>query len=103
MLLGLGLGVPLTVAVARGFRENTTPFVRTPKEGFISKVGYQAPVKVAPSVVRALLTVALVSAIANIANLGLFSSIPFTALFALGYLLATGESLRSSASPTIVG
>ena len=103
MLLGLGLGVPLTVAVARGFRENTTPFVRTPKEGFTSRVGYQAPVKVAPSVVRALLTLALVSAIANIANLGLFSSIPFTALFALGYLLATGESLRSRASPTIVG
>ncbi len=103
MLLGLGLGIPLTLAVARGLVGTSTPFARTPKLGFAPKVSYRARLAGGAALARAILALALAGAVANVALLGLAHAIPFTALFALGYCLTTGESLRSPSTPAVPG
>jgi len=103
MLLGLGLGVPLTIAVVRGLRRTPTPFERTPKSGFDQAVPYRADLARLPAAARAALAIALVGATAKIASLGLLAALPFTALFALGYLVTTRESLRRPSPPAVPG
>lgn len=94
LLLGLGLGVPLTLAVLRGARGRRTPFARTPKEGFRRRVGYIATGGLTARWLRAALTIVLGGAAANLALGGAVASLPFTGLFAAGYLASTAESLR---------
>ncbi len=91
LLLGLGLGVPLAFAVLRGLAGRRAPFVRTPKRGFAPSVVYSASVASGASWLRVVLAVALLGAIANAASSGLVAAIPFTGLFALGYILTTRE------------
>ncbi len=95
LLLGLGLGVPLTGAVVRGAIGRTTPFARTPKDGFATRVRYRARTWTTSDWVRAALAIALAGAVWNLAMSGLAASVPFTALFALGYIAASAESLRA--------
>jgi cellulose synthase/poly-beta-1,6-N-acetylglucosamine synthase-like glycosyltransferase len=95
LLLGLGLGVPLTRAVLRGAIGSATPFVRTPKEGFAGRVGYPSRRWSSADWVRALLALTLVGAGANLLLASIPASLPFTVLFAAGYASATVESLRS--------
>ena len=94
MLLGLGLGVPLTGAVLRGVLGRRTPFARTPKDGFQRQVSYGTRPWALSDWVRAGLGLALGGAVLNLAVGGVAASLPFTALFALGYLAASAESLR---------
>ncbi len=103
MLLGLGLGVPLTAAVVRALRRTPTPFERTPKRGFEQTVPYRADLARLPALARAVLALALAGATAKIASLGLVTALPFTALFATGYLVTTRESMRRPAPPAVPG
>ncbi|WP_419162328.1 glycosyltransferase [Candidatus Palauibacter sp.] len=103
LLLGLGLGVPLTFAVLRGCGGRETPFARTPKRGFAPTVAYRARLAGGPALLRVALAVALVGAVVNAALLGLPAAVPFTGLFAAGYALASRESLRMPPAPAIPG
>lgn len=103
MLLGLGLGVPLTFAVVRGCRGQQTPFARTPKGGFSPVVAYRARLSGGPTLLRLALAAALAVALVNTALVGSPAVLPFTALFAAGYALTTRESLRPSPAPAIPG
>lgn len=103
LLLGLGLGVPLTFAVARGLAGRRTPFARTPKRGFAPTVAYRAGLAGGPAILRLALAVVLAGAVVNVGLTGSAAVIPFTALFAAGYALASRECLRSSPAPAIPG
>lgn len=103
MMLGLGLGVPLTAAVLRGFRRTPTAFARTPKLGFSSRVLYRPADVRSTTLLRGALAIALSGSVLRIASLGLASALPFTLLFALGYVVTTGESLRPASAPAIPG
>ncbi|MDX1394704.1 MAG: glycosyltransferase, partial [Gemmatimonadota bacterium] len=109
MLLGLGLGVPLTGAVLRGALGRRTPFERTPKEGSAGRVVYRAAAGVSSDRVRAALGLVLVAAALNLAFGGVGASVPFTALFAAGYVAASLEALcprlamAGSGTPSIGG
>jgi hypothetical protein len=94
LLLGLGLGIPLTGAVFRGALRVGTPFRRTPKRGGASLRAYRARVNGIAAGVRAALGVSLLGSMASLAASGLFSAVPFTGLFAAGYLAATREVAR---------
>ena len=101
LLLGLGLGVPLTFAVLRGLSGRRTPFARTPKRGFAATVAYRAQLSGGPTILRLALAVALCGAIVNAALSGSPAVLPFTALFATGYALASHEYLRATPAPAI--
>lgn len=103
LLLGLGLGVPLTFAVIRGLRGRRTPFARTPKRGFATRVPYRAALSGGSTILRFVLAVALAGAVLNAALLGAPGVLPFTALFAAGYALASRECLRTPPAPAIPG
>ena len=94
LMLGLGLGVPLSGAVFRGAMGRVTPFARTPKEGFTTRVRYRARAWTMSDWVRAILAIALAGAAWNLTKVGLAAALPFTALFALGYVATSAESLR---------
>lgn len=95
MLLGLGLGVPLAAAVGRGLVGRRTPFARTPKRGTAPRVLYPARLDGGASLVRAALALALTAAAARLFAAGSVGALPFTGLFALGYLATLGEDLRA--------
>lgn len=103
LLLGLGLGVPLTFAIARACRGRRAPFARTPKRGFSPVVAYRARVSGGPTLLRLALAAALAGAVVNAALVGAVAVLPFTGLFAAGYALATHESLRRPPTPAIPG
>lgn len=103
LLLGLGLGVPLTFAIARACRGQPTPFARTPKRGFSPVVAYRARLSGGPTLLRLALAGALAGAVVNAALAGAAAVLPFTGLFAAGYALATRESLRRPPAPAIPG
>ena len=103
LLLGLGLGVPLTFAVLRGLAGRRTPFARTPKRGFAPTVAYRAGLAGGPAILRLALAVVLAGAVVNVGLTGSAAVLPFTALFAAGYALASRECLRSSPAPAIPG
>ena len=103
LLLGLGLGVPLTFAVIRGLGGRRTPFARTPKRGFATRVPYRAGLAGGSTILRFVLAVALLGAVVNAALLGSPGVLPFTALFAAGYALASRECLRTPPAPAIPG
>ena len=94
MTLGLGLGIPLTGAVVRGLAGVATPFHRTPKNGPHPQRFYGAVRNPAPALLRGLLGLFLAGAAANLALSGLLSAVPFTGLFAIGYLAASRETVR---------
>ena len=95
LILGLGLGVPLTGAVLRGALRRRTPFARTPKDGFERRVRYAAGDWSASDWFRLALAIALTGAALNLAAQGAANALPFTGLFAIGYLAACAESLRA--------
>lgn len=94
LLLGLGLGVPLTFAVLRGTLGSRSAFERTPKSGFAGRVAYGAAGGRPTGWLRAGLAALLAGAVANLAIAGVVAALPFTGLFALGYLASTLESMR---------
>jgi len=94
MILWLGLGVPLTGAVLRGALGRPAVFARTPKDGFARQVLYGTRRWMPSDWVRASVALALGGAVVNLAVAGVAASVPFTALFALGYVASTAESLR---------
>lgn len=94
LLLGLALGIPLTGAVLRGALRVRTPFRRTPKRGLASVRPYRARVNGIAAGVRAALGLSLIGSMASLAASGLVSAVPFTGLFAAGYLAATREVAR---------
>lgn len=91
LLLGLGLGIPLTGAVLRGALGVSTPFRRTPKRGRDSIRAYRARVNGVAAGLRAALGASLIGAMASLAASGTFSAVPFTGLFAAGYVITTRE------------
>lgn len=95
VLLGLGLGVPVTFAVLRGLRRDRTPFLRTPKRGS-GAAGRLYPARHdGPAVaLRGTLALALGAAMARLLAVGMVPPVPFTGLFAAGYAATTRESLR---------
>jgi len=95
MLLGLGLGIPLAGAVARGLAGTPTPFHRTPKRGGTPARIYRARKRTVSDAVRGALGLTLTGAAANLVVVGMLPAVPFTGLFAAGYLAATRETLRS--------
>ncbi|MDH3734772.1 MAG: glycosyltransferase [Gemmatimonadota bacterium] len=94
LLLGLGLGVPLSGAVVRGAIGVRTPFVRTPKQGFTQQVPYAGGRWATSDWVRAALALTLVGAGWKLLTAGVVASLPFTGLFALGYVTTSLEALR---------
>jgi hypothetical protein len=96
LILGLGLGIPLTGAVLRGAIGARTPFRRTPKRGESTVRAYRARANTAAAGVRAALGLSLTGSVASLVQSGLLSAVPFTGLFAVGYLAATRETARRS-------
>lgn len=94
MLLGLGLGVPLAGAVARGVGRVPTGFHRTPKRGVARGRRYAAAVEPVALAVRGGLGLLLTAAVAKLTAAGALAATPFTGLFAVGYLAAIRESVR---------
>lgn len=94
VLLGLGLGVPVTFAVLRGLRGGRAPFRRTPKRGSGRGRLYTARRDIPAVALRGALAVALGAAMARLMFAGLIPPVPFTGLFAAGYAATTRESLR---------
>jgi GT2 family glycosyltransferase len=103
LVLGLGLGVPLTAAVARGLTGRLTAFARTPKDGDRSRVRYPVPSGRLSVVSRGILALALMGSVALLALRGVPGAAPFTALFAIAYLAATLESLRVAPAHPVPG
>jgi cellulose synthase/poly-beta-1,6-N-acetylglucosamine synthase-like glycosyltransferase len=98
LILGLALGIPLTGAVLRGALRVRTPFRRTPKRGGVSIRAYRARVNGIASGVRAVLGLSLIGSMASLVASGLVAAVPFTGLFAAGYLAATREVARRGLS-----
>ncbi|MGH7539587.1 MAG: glycosyltransferase [Gemmatimonadota bacterium] len=96
LLLGLGLGVPLAGAVLRGLIGSPTPFRRTPKRGWTPVRWYAAGPNRGSTLLRAGLGLLLAGAAANLVGLRMPGAVPFTALFAAGYLATSGEALRGA-------
>ncbi|MFQ5679758.1 MAG: glycosyltransferase [Gemmatimonadota bacterium] len=106
LVLGVGLGIPVTFALLRGLARARTPFRRTPKSGngrveagYAGWGGgivrrYVAPPNRTAVWLRGVLGLGFGGAVANLVTLGLFTAVPFTGLFAAGYVATTRESLR---------
>lgn len=95
MTLAIGLGVPLTAAVAHGTRQVDTPFMRTPKRGVRTLRRYEAVRPTAIAFTRAALGFVLTAAAGALLLRGFFATAALTGLFAGGYLALTAESLGS--------
>lgn len=100
MTLGIGLGVPLSGAVARGAVEggDRTPFRRTPKSGSGLLRRYSVSLRPLRTGVRLVLGTLLLAATARHLAAGVPAAVPFTLLFAVGYLSTALSSLRGAAS-----
>ena len=96
LALGVGLGVPLTWAVARGALGGDTPFVRTPKEGERTVRRYRAAPHVAPAAWRAVAGLSLGVAAVFLVGSGAFAPALLTGLFAAGYIATTWAGLRGN-------
>ena len=94
LVLGLGLGIPLTGAVLRGALRAKTSFHRTPKRGERTVRSYRVRANRAAAGLRAALGLSLTGSVASLVQSGLLSAVPFTGLFAVGYLAATRETAR---------
>jgi cellulose synthase/poly-beta-1,6-N-acetylglucosamine synthase-like glycosyltransferase len=94
LALGIGLGVPLTWAVARGVSGRDTPFVRTPKKGVRTVRRYRAAAHIAPAVCRAVAGLSLGGAAFSLILSGALGPAALTGLFALGYAATTWTTLR---------
>ncbi|MFQ5689116.1 MAG: glycosyltransferase [Gemmatimonadota bacterium] len=94
MLLGLGLGVPLSWAIIRGLSRASTPFHRTPKRGQGTRRRYRAGRHPVGAAIRGALGLSLAGSVANLLAAGMLPAVPFTGLFAAGYLATTRESFR---------
>jgi cellulose synthase/poly-beta-1,6-N-acetylglucosamine synthase-like glycosyltransferase len=92
--LGVGLGVPLAWAVARGVSGTDTPFVRTPKKGVRTVRRYRAAAHIAPTVCRAVAGLSLGGAAFSLLASGALGPAALTGLFALGYAATTWTTLR---------
>jgi cellulose synthase/poly-beta-1,6-N-acetylglucosamine synthase-like glycosyltransferase len=86
LALGIGLSVPVTRAVLRGFASTDDPFERTPKRGEGSRRAYRAlsiPFDTAAKIGMALvMTAYLGAAVAG----GYWGQLPFIVLFLSGYV-----------------
>jgi cellulose synthase/poly-beta-1,6-N-acetylglucosamine synthase-like glycosyltransferase len=96
LVLGLGLGIPLTGAVFRGALGARTPFRRTPKRGEATLRAYPTRANTIAAGVRTAMGLSLTGSMASLVGSGLLSAVPFTGLFAVGYLAATRETARRS-------
>lgn len=96
LALGIGLGVPLTWAVARGALGIDTPFLRTPKRGARPLRRYRAALHRAPAACRAAAGLSLGAGAVFLLADGAPAPALLTALFAAGYVATTWETLRAS-------
>ncbi|MEE9579054.1 MAG: glycosyltransferase [Gemmatimonadota bacterium] len=94
LALGVGLGVPLTWAVARGALGGDTPFIRTPKKGARTVRSYRAAPHVAPAAWRAVAGLSLGVAAVFLVGGGARAPALLTGLFAAGYMATTWATLR---------
>lgn len=94
VVLGLGLGVPITFAVGRGLSGARTPFLRTPKRGAKGARVYTTRRGTAARALRGALALGFGGAIMRLLVAGMLPAVPFTGLFAAGYAATTGASLR---------
>jgi cellulose synthase/poly-beta-1,6-N-acetylglucosamine synthase-like glycosyltransferase len=94
LALGVGLGVPLTWAVARGALGGETPFVRTPKKGARTVRRYRAAPHVAPAAWRAVAGLSLGVAAVVLVGSSVLAPALLTSLFAAGYIATTWATLR---------
>lgn len=98
LALGIGLSAPVSLAVVRGLRGARDPFLRTPKRGRAGKRDlYQLPPHVASTALKAGLGLWAWGSMVWAGALGMWASLPFLALFAIGYtwmlLPRTGATL----------
>jgi cellulose synthase/poly-beta-1,6-N-acetylglucosamine synthase-like glycosyltransferase len=84
--LGIGLSVPVSRAVLRGLGSSREPFVRTPKRGSRSEVGYRSPGDPKDTAAKLLFGGTLLGYLALAVAGGYWAQIPFLILFASGYL-----------------
>jgi cellulose synthase/poly-beta-1,6-N-acetylglucosamine synthase-like glycosyltransferase len=94
LLLGVGLGVPLTGAVLRGLRGRSTPFIRTPKRGTQRRPRYIATLRWGVTTARLALALALTLSVASLLRTG-GGLAPFAVLLAAGHVAASREALRA--------
>ena len=94
LLLGIGLGVPLTGAVLRGLGRGSTPFVRTPKRGADRRPRYAASAKRTTIAVRLALALLLSISMGSLLWTG-GGLAPFALLLTAGHMAASRESFRS--------
>ncbi|UCG76486.1 MAG: glycosyltransferase [Gemmatimonadota bacterium] len=99
LVMGIGLGAPLTWAAFRGTARKDTPFRRTPKRGLAVVRTYAIGLRRGPALFRALLGALLgASALAFLAR-GAVAPGVLSLLFAMGHLATLRESLRRPAVP----
>ena len=104
LAVGIGLTVPVTGAVLRGLtRSGEDPFVRTPKKGDVASATYRAHVPPVDLTIKVALATTMAIYFVWAATYGFYGSLPFIALFGLGYgglgLSGLGEFLRSRTPP----
>ncbi len=93
LLLGIGLGVPLTGAVLRGLGRGSAEFVRTPKRGENRRPRYVASPK--HTVVAVRLALALLLSVSMVSLLWAGGGLaPFALLLTAGHVAASREALR---------
>ncbi len=94
LLLGIGLGVPLTGAVVRGLGSGSTQFARTPKRGESRRTRYAVLPK--RTVIAARLALALLLAVSMGSLLWTGGGLaPFALLLTAGHAAASREAFRS--------
>jgi cellulose synthase/poly-beta-1,6-N-acetylglucosamine synthase-like glycosyltransferase len=94
LLLGIGLGVPLTGAVLRGLGSGSTQFARTPKRGENRRPRYAASPKRTIFAVRLALALLLSASMVSLLWTG-GGLAPFALLLTAGHVAASREALRS--------
>ena len=97
--VGIGLGVPVSRAVLRGFRRREDPFVRTPKRGASPASSYRGWSLPGDSAMRLTLGVVLLACFAAAVAGSYWSQLPFLALFAGGHLGLGLPALRERWRP----
>jgi cellulose synthase/poly-beta-1,6-N-acetylglucosamine synthase-like glycosyltransferase len=94
LILGIGLGVPLTGAVLRGLGRGQATFVRTPKRGERRRPRYATSPK--RTVIAARLALALLLAVSMVSLLWAGGGLaPFALVLTAGHVAASREAFRS--------
>lgn len=101
LVLGIGLGVPLSAAVLRGLVGGSKTFVRTPKRGEAARPRYAASPARISSAVRLALAGLLCASMGSLLLAG-GGLAPFALVLTAGHVAASREALRPPARSQVV-